>query len=78
MPQRSTLPCHLQLVGKLMAGATLPIPPRSELPGPGSSNWAGLDAYLALLHACTARAAAERPALEHVCTQLQALRETCA
>ena len=60
-----------------MAGADLPIPPRSELPGPGGATWAGLDAYVALLRRCTARAPADRPPLEHACAELQMLREMC-
>lgn len=64
--------CPSQLVGKLMAGATLPIPPRDQLPGPDTAAFTGLDTYIQLHKRCCSQAAAERPPLEEV---VRALRE---
>lgn len=64
--------CPCQLVGKLMAGATLPIPPRDQLPGPDTAAFTGLDAYIQLHQRCCLQATAERPPLEEV---VWALRE---
>lgn len=72
------LPLQLQLVGRLMAGAELPIPPRGQLPGPDTAGFQGLDAYVALVRRCCAQAAGERPTLEEVLPALRALLEAVA
>lgn len=69
------LPSHSQLVGQLMQGAQLAMPPRHELPGPGTAAWAGLDAYISLTQACCAQEAAERPPLEAAIARLRLLLE---
>lgn len=63
------------LVGQLMQGAQLAMPPRHELPGPGTAAWAGLDAYISLTQACCAQEAAERPPLEAAIARLRLLLE---
>ena len=40
---------HAQLVGKLMDGVRLEVPPRDQLPGPDTRSFAGLDDYIALM-----------------------------
>ncbi len=58
-----------------MAGATLPIPPAAQLPGPDTAAFAGLDAYIRLLKRCCAQVAAERPQLVEVVCALRDMLE---
>lgn len=69
------LDLSMQLVGKLMAGATLPIPPAAELPGPDTAAFSGLDAYVRLLKRCCSQVAADRPPLVEVVWALRELLE---
>ncbi|KAL4457349.1 hypothetical protein ABPG75_012214 [Micractinium tetrahymenae] len=61
------------LVGQLMKGAQLPLPPRHELPGPDTTSWTGLDQYIAQARRCCAQAPAERPGLDSIIVELRQL-----
>jgi hypothetical protein len=45
----------MQLVGKLMDGLRLRIPPREELPGPDTDRFVCLEEYLELMQRCWAQ-----------------------
>lgn len=38
-----------QIVGKVMSGERLEVPPREQLPGPDTDIFAGLDDYVTLM-----------------------------
>lgn len=58
----------LQIVGNVMNGERLAVPPVASLPGGGFS---GLDDWLALMHACWAHDPPERPSFEEVTSALR-------
>ncbi|KAL4421962.1 hypothetical protein ABPG77_007904, partial [Micractinium sp. CCAP 211/92] len=66
------------LVGKLMDGHRLAIPPRDQLPGPDTASFAGLDAYIALMQRCWAQNPADRPDFTEVIRLLRKLLESHA
>ncbi|KAL4423315.1 hypothetical protein ABPG77_006110 [Micractinium sp. CCAP 211/92] len=67
-----------QLVNLLVSGSRLEIPPLEQLPGSDTPQFAGLDAYVALMRRCWAQDPAERPTFEQVIPELRALRTLAA
>ena len=57
--------------GTIASGGRLPLPPRDSLPGPGSGDWPGLDAYVALMERCWAQAPEDRPSMTQVAADLR-------
>ena len=58
-----------------MRGDRLPVPPRAELPGPDTQQFAQLDAYCALMQRCWAHEPEERPDFGAVIQELRRLME---
>lgn len=60
-----------QLVRFVSDGGRLPIPDRSQLPGPGTADFKGLDGYIALLQRCWAQEPEGRPTFSEVIDALR-------
>lgn len=61
----------LQLVRYLAEGGRLAIPDRQSLPGKGSADFAGLDAFVAIIHRCWQQVPHERPSFEEIIDMLR-------
>lgn len=66
------------LVGKLMDGVRLEVPPRDQLPGFDTPAFQGLDAYVALMKRCWAQRPEERPGFEEAIHEIRAMLEAQA
>lgn len=60
-----------QVVTVVTEGGRLPIPSRNELPGPDTQNFAGLDAYIALMRRCWAHEPEDRPSFQEIISVLR-------
>ncbi len=60
-----------QVVTTVAEGGRLPVPAPSDLPGPGSADFEGVVAYLALMQRCWAQRPQERPGFAEIITQLR-------
>eukprot|EP00887_Chlorella_sp_A99_P003665 scaffold7.g3665.t1 len=67
-----------QIVGIVQGGERLAVPPRSELPGPDTAGWVGLDAYVALMRRCWTQAPETRPDFGEIIQELRGLLEQLA
>jgi len=61
----------MQLVGRLMQGMQLAIPPREALPGPDTAGFGGLDSFVDLMRHCWDQVPEERPSLEEIILRIK-------
>jgi serine/threonine protein kinase len=61
------------IVGRVMKGERLAVPPAAALPGEGTAAWAGLPRYEALMRRCWAADPAGRPLMTEIIVELRAL-----
>jgi hypothetical protein len=59
------------LVGKLMDGLRLQVPPKEELPGPDNQHFVSFNEYVALMQRCWAQDPGQRPCFEEVIVELR-------
>ncbi|KAL4447322.1 hypothetical protein ABPG77_007355 [Micractinium sp. CCAP 211/92] len=63
----------LQLVGLVLSGGRLVIPPRHGLPGTDTPHFQGLEEYTSLLQRCWAQLPLERPSFDQIAAELRSL-----
>ncbi|PRW57695.1 Serine threonine- kinase CTR1 [Chlorella sorokiniana] len=63
------------LVGKLMDGVRLEVPPRDQIPGSDTPTFQYLDTYIALMKRCWAQHPEDRPGFEEVIHEVRAMLE---
>lgn len=59
------------IVNRVTSNQRLPVPQKSEIPGPEGGSWRNLNRYVALMERCWAQNPGDRPDFEEIMSELK-------